>query len=300
MIFAASAVPSITQTMSYVQGPGRDNVPDRADLLGGQGFGFTPKTDADVKLATELMEYNASPDMQASPTKKCTLDALHASASWEPSQRASQDEMLEAGRYFLKSVGMGNSMAIFHKHSDKRPHMHMVASLIDPKTGLTYDRYQFLYKSQHAAIEWERERNQITPARRPQHDLARAARDLDWDRLQDLLSNKDGRILYGKVNHALALGGHFGSRMVEHGIQFKKYLGLEPERTKSMPKERAADKLYKTGQIPQKEFDEQIQQSIPKERISILDLFDMARDDDVYGHVLERTPKREKGRGLER
>jgi Relaxase/Mobilisation nuclease domain len=280
MIFAASAVPSVTQTMNYVLGPGRDNVPDRAELLGGQGLGFVPRTADDVKLAMQIMEYNASPDMQASRTKKCTLTALHASASWEPSQRADQDEMLEAGRHFLRSVGMGNAMAIFHKHSDKRPHMHMVASMIDPKTGLTYDRYQFLYKAQHAAIEWEREKGQITPARQPQHDLARAARNLDWDRLQDLLRKKDGRIAYGKVNHALALGGHFGPRMVEHGVQFKKYLAREPERTQKL--EAAVEQLQE-----------------PKQRISILDLFEMARDDDVYGHVLERAPKREKGRGLE-
>ncbi len=296
MIFHANAVPSLPGAMGYVLGPGRDNVPDRAELLGGQGFGFTPKTADDVKLATEMMEHNASPHMQASRTKKCVLDALHASAAWHPEQRAHQDEMLEAGRFFLKSVGMGNSMAIFHRHSDKKhPHMHMVASLIDPKTGLTYDRYQFRYKAQHAAIEWERNKNQITPARQPQHDLARAARNLDWDRLQDLLRKDTGKIAYGKIDQALALGGHFGPHMVAHRVAFQKHLEIDLKR-EPMQKINILDLFpardEERGMLPPKQ-DKEPPRRGQTERGDLEDRTEQTAEGRAY-------IKRQRGRGLER
>jgi hypothetical protein len=329
MIFHANAVPSITGAMAYVLGPGRDNAQGRATLLGGQGFGFEPRTSEDVKLATEMMEHNASPNMQASRTKKCYLDALHASAAWHPDQRADQDEMLEAGRFFLKSIGMENSMAVFHRHSDKKhPHMHMVASLIDPKTGLTYDRYQFRYKAQHAAIEWERAKDQITPARQPQHELAGAARDLDWDRLQALLRNKEGRIAFGKVDQALALGGHFGPHMVAHRVAFHKHLGIEREKPMT-PEQRveldnlqnkdAAKHIWPNAplNVPTRDTRPQRGQT---ERGDLEDLTDAttpgllppkrdSRNREINGNFVDHTdattpgllpPKRNKSRGLER
>jgi len=42
--------------------------------------------------------------------------------------------MLDAGRTFLKALGMEKSMAVsISIPTQKNPHMHMVASLIDPK-----------------------------------------------------------------------------------------------------------------------------------------------------------------------
>jgi Relaxase/Mobilisation nuclease domain len=244
-------VGSIRKTMDYIRGPGRDNDPDRAKLVGGQGFGFNPKTDEDVKLAVDMMEHNARPDMQASPTKKCTKDALHISLSWPRGHRADQDEMLEAGKKFLKELGMENAMALFYRHTDRdhmhtnpktglaydRDHMHLGASIIDPKTGLTYDRYQFVYRGQHQAIKWEREKDQITPSRQPQHDIAKAAEKLEFNRLKDLLQKDNKPIPHRKIEHAMGLGGHFGQDMAAHREEFKKYLKEEPERAKEKVKE---------------------------------------------------------------
>lgn len=225
MIASANVGTSIATTIDYIRGPGRSGDPGRASLLGGQGVGFEPQTDDDVHLAVQMMTHNADPTMQASPTKKCTLSALHMSLSWHPDQTADQSQMLEASREFLKAVGMQDAMAIFHRHNDRNhPHLHVGASMIDPKTGLTYDRYQFLYKLQHRAIQWERERDQIVPSRQRDHDLADAARDLDFDRLKNLLG-PSGK----KIDHALALGGHFGPHMAAGRAAFRKHLKREPE-----------------------------------------------------------------------
>lgn len=228
MIAMASVGTSIAQTIDYIRGPGRSGDPGRASLLGGQGFGFEPKTDEDVNLAVQIMEHNGEPNMQASPTKKCVLNALHMSLSWHPTQTPEQDEMRDASREFLKAVGMESAFAIFHRHSDtNHPHLHIGASMIDPKTGLTYDRYQFLYKVHHRAIQWERDRDQVTPATQRSHDIADAAREFDFDRLKDVLGKEppSGRI----IDHALALGGHFGPHMAAGRAAFRKHLKREPE-----------------------------------------------------------------------
>lgn len=227
--------------MDYIQGPGSGNAPGRAAVLGGQGFGFEPKTDEDVKLAVAMMAHNGKPHMQASPTMKCGLTAGHGILAWDPTQRADQDEMLNAGRHFLKTLGMGNAMAVFTKHNDKPrgphsedgPHMHMGVSMIDPKTGLTFSRYQLLYKGQHAALQWEIDNGQVTPSRQPQHDLANAAAARDFKRLQYLLHKDDGKISGKQIDHAFAMGGQFGPHMAAAGAAFRKYLGEEPARTRT-------------------------------------------------------------------
>ncbi len=228
------ASPGIRKTMDYIRGPGDDNIPDRAKLIGGQGFGFDPKTNDDVDLAVDMMEHNAKREMQASQTKKCEKDALHISVSWPPGSRADQDEMYEAGKALLKELGMEKAMAVIYKHSDKNhPHMHMGVSAIDPKTGLTYDRYQAVYRGQHQAIKWEREKDQITPTRRHQHDVADAAGGVpDFGRLQKLLQKDEEKISHKKIDQALAYGGHFGRDMAAHREAFKKYIKDGPERAK--------------------------------------------------------------------
>jgi hypothetical protein len=230
---------SVEKSMRYVQGPGRDHNPDRAQLLGGQGVGFQIKTDEDVKLATQMMKHNGDPAMQASPTKQSTIKALHMSVNWPPSQTPNQQEMLEAMQEFLKAVGMGNAMAVMHRHTDKaHPHGHFVASTIDPKTGLAYDRYQFIYKVKHKEIEWERERNQITPERQFRHDIAKSALELDFSRVRSLLRDGGVVITPRTVEGAISLGGHFGAKLATYREEFFKTIQREPEYVRRLEPER--------------------------------------------------------------
>ena len=85
----------ITGALRYVQGEGRDDLTgklkprghnSRAELLGGQGFGFAIKSESDADLARRIMEWAGRPENQASRTKPCTLDCEHISLSWAKGQ----------------------------------------------------------------------------------------------------------------------------------------------------------------------------------------------------------------------
>ena len=228
MIANANFGTSVEKSMRYIQGPGRDNVPDRAQLVGGQGVGFQVKTDEDVKLAIQMMKHNGDPTMQASPSKQSTIKALHMSVNWPPTQTPNQQEMQEAMQEFLKAVGMKNAMAVMYRHTEKHPHGHFVASTIDPKTGLAYDRYQFIYKVKHKEIEWERERNEITPERQFRHDIAKSARELDFSRVRSLLRDGGVGITPRSVESAISSGGHFGAKLATYREEFFKTVQREP------------------------------------------------------------------------
>lgn len=152
----------------------------RAEILGGQNFGFEIRTDADLELARKSMEWNSLPQHQASPTLKCKNDCLHASLSWAAGQEPSREDMAEAARSFLKALGMENAQAVFIAHHDtKHPHLHIVASRIDPLTGKTYAAVDDQIKAQAWGVRWEREHGQIPEARRKLHKIVDAieARD---------------------------------------------------------------------------------------------------------------------------
>jgi hypothetical protein len=87
----------LTGTVRYVMGQGNDHETgerltlgegevSRAEILGGQGFGFEIKSADDIDLARRMMEWSAKPENQASKGIKCTKDCLHASLSWEKGQ----------------------------------------------------------------------------------------------------------------------------------------------------------------------------------------------------------------------
>ena len=107
----------ITGSVRYVMGQGNGPVTKerlelaegeetRAEILGGQNFGFAIDSDDDLDLARRMMEWSAMPEHQASKGKKCVNDCLHASLSWEKGQDPSREEMTEAAQSYLKSIGM--------------------------------------------------------------------------------------------------------------------------------------------------------------------------------------------------
>ena len=113
----------------------------RATILGGQNFGFEIDSPERVEVARRAMEWNAAPENQTSKSRKCENDCLHASLSWEKGQTPTADDMREAAQGFLKSLGMENALAVFIAHDDKaHPHLHIVASRIDPETGKTFSQ----------------------------------------------------------------------------------------------------------------------------------------------------------------
>src|SRR5208282_4115567 len=140
----------ITGALAYVMGQGNDRETkqrktladgqeSRAQIVGGQNFGFEIDGKESLELARRGMEWNALPDNQASRGRKCEKDALHASLSWEKGQNPTADEMTAAAQGYLKALGMEKAQAVFIAHDDtEQKHLHIVASRIDPTTGKTF------------------------------------------------------------------------------------------------------------------------------------------------------------------
>jgi hypothetical protein len=162
----------ITGALRYSMGQGNDPmtgerlelVPgetSRAELLGGQNFGFDVNSADRLELARRMMEWNGLPENQAGKTRKLDLDCLHASLSWGDGQKPDRAEMIEAAQSFLKAVGLEKARAVFIAHDDTdHAHIHIVASRIDPETRrslrMDYDKIE----GQKWAVKWEKEHGQ--------------------------------------------------------------------------------------------------------------------------------------------
>jgi hypothetical protein len=153
----------ITGAVRYALGEGRgagnDNLApgeqSRVVWIGGTGFGFAIRDGDDADLARRVMEFDAL--NQSSPTRRCEQDAVHLSLSWRPGQTPSRQEMEEAAQGALAAMGMGNAKAVFASHNDEaHPHVHIVASKINPDTGRAYDLKGNYLRLSKWAQEWER------------------------------------------------------------------------------------------------------------------------------------------------
>jgi hypothetical protein len=209
----------VSGALAYVMGQGKDAqtgerlelVPGengRATLLGGQGFGFEIDSPERLELARRVMEWQGLPENQGSQTRKQDLDCLHASLSWEPGQNPDRAEMIEAAQDFLKAVGLEKARAVFVSHDDTdHPHVHIVASRIDPETGKTL-RVDFDEQvAQKWAIDWERAHGQERAAGKGLHALMDAVEARDADAVLSYLTRDKATFRTWEINRALQYGG---------------------------------------------------------------------------------------------
>ena len=204
----------VTGALAYVMGQGTDPVTrerrellagqdSRAEILGGQNFGFAIENEADLELARRVMEWNALPQHQTSKTLKCEKDCLHASISWEKGAEPGKDDMIAAAQGFLKSLGMENAQAVFVAHHDTpHAHVHIVASRIDPESGLTYSQQDDQIKAQVWALCWEREHG-IPAARRKAHEIFNAVEARDGAAVLDILTEHSPTFTARELDRAL-------------------------------------------------------------------------------------------------
>jgi hypothetical protein len=214
----------------YVRGEGRDENrklkpkigKGRARLLGGRNFDFAVD-ETNVDLARRVMEHNASPEMQGTKNKYCAKDALHLTLAWAKGQKPSDAEKPEASERFLKAIGLEKALAVIHSHHDtKCEHVHIIASMLDKQTGKTYDDFQMVYKLKAAAVEWEREKGQVTERTQWCQDQADAVRAGDWKALHEQLIKGEATISKSRLDLALAFGGKLGPEMDAAREQFVK------------------------------------------------------------------------------
>lgn len=193
----------ISGAIAYVMGEGTDPLtgkrillPDgqisRAQVLGGQNFGYDIETPEDVELARKVMEWMAKPENQAGRTRKCEKDCMHISLSWHKGYQPSSEEMIEASQGALRAIGMEDARAIFVKHHEtEHAHVHIVASRINPLTGMTFKDGMDKTILHTWALRWEREHNQISKGRRQLHALIDAIEARDIDQTIDRLTKRE-------------------------------------------------------------------------------------------------------------
>ena len=164
----------------------------RATILGGQNFGFEVDSPERLDLARRVMEWVAMPENQASRGRKCEKDCFHATLAWSREQEPTDDEMREAAQSFLKALGMEKAHAVFIRHDDKdHPHLHIVASRIDPETGRTLSEENDFTKGQAWAIKFEREHGiPQSEERQRLHKMVNAIEARDIAAVTDLLTER--------------------------------------------------------------------------------------------------------------
>jgi Ti-type conjugative transfer relaxase TraA len=205
----------VTGAVRYVFGPGRDPKtgelkempPDsksRVDWTSGQGFGFRIETPADAELARRVMEFDAL--NQTNKTRKCEQDCVHISLAWRPGQTPTREQMEDAARGALKSLGMGNAKALFVAHNDEDyRHVHVIASKINPETGRAYDLERSQRKLSTWAEGYEREHGGIVCSRRVEaNQLRQAIADRDAGAVLEIMTKQRATFTGRQLEQTLA------------------------------------------------------------------------------------------------
>ena len=134
---------------------------DRVAWIAAQNFGFEVESREDADLARRVMEYDAL-HRQSSKTRRIELDCVHITLSWRPDEKPSKDEMIAAAKGALAALGMEKARAIFTSHTDEKyAHVHIVASKINPETGLAFDQKENFLKLSKWAQQHEAEHGGI-------------------------------------------------------------------------------------------------------------------------------------------
>jgi hypothetical protein len=148
----------------------------RVEWIGGINVGFAIEDRDDADLARRIMEFDSQ--NQLSRTRRCEYDCVHLSLGWRPGEEPTREQMEEATKDALKSLGMENAKAIFVAHNDEDyTHLHIVASKINPETGRAYDLKQSPMKLSRWAERYEREHGGIVCTRREEANQLRDAID---------------------------------------------------------------------------------------------------------------------------
>jgi ATP-dependent exoDNAse (exonuclease V) alpha subunit len=128
----------------------------RVAWMSGTGLGFEVETAEDADLARRIMEFTAL--NQTSRTKQCVKDCVHLSLGWRPGEEPTREQMELAAHQALAALGMANARALFVAHRDEPyAHLHIVASKINPETGLAYDLKGSYLKLSAWAEKYERD-----------------------------------------------------------------------------------------------------------------------------------------------
>jgi hypothetical protein len=71
------------------------------------------------RFARRIMEFDA---LNQTGRTQCRQDCVHLSLAWRPGEKPTQEQMEEAARSALESLGMGNAKAIFGRAKQRWTH----------------------------------------------------------------------------------------------------------------------------------------------------------------------------------
>lgn len=87
--------------------------------------------------------------------------------SWHPSQKPTQEQMIQAGEGYLRHMGWQDHQALFVAHKDtEHPHIHLIVNTVNPETGMALDASWTKNRSHQWALKYEREQGQVLCAAR--------------------------------------------------------------------------------------------------------------------------------------
>ena len=128
------------------------------------------------------------------PTERTVMTVALA---WSPEQSPDRQEMIEAGKSFLKHMGWDQHQALFIGHNDtKHPHVHLIINRVHPETGMTLDDNWSKTRSQKWALAYEREHGHIyCLGREARYDRDRGSSAhhmsyREWQTYQELTKDK--------------------------------------------------------------------------------------------------------------
>src|ERR1700733_7994058 len=115
--------------------------------------------------------------------------------------------MREAAQSFLTALGMETAHAVFIRHDDKdHPHLHIVASRIDPETGLTLSEENDFTKGQAWALKYERQHGiPQSEERQRLHKMVDAIEARDVATVTDLLTERSPTFTAWELDRFLGL-----------------------------------------------------------------------------------------------
>jgi hypothetical protein len=115
---------------------------------------------------------------------KLKTPVLAYSLSWNPEERPTNEDQLEAARETLKVLGLEGHQAVIVSHNDTpHPHIHVLVNRVHPETGLAAPLSRSKLKLSQWAEAYQKERGQdycpqrvINNARRKQGEFVRSPR----------------------------------------------------------------------------------------------------------------------------
>jgi Relaxase/Mobilisation nuclease domain len=202
----------ISGAIRYAMGEGRDPVtrelkklsPDdqsRVVWFGGAGFFWNIESAADIEQARREMEFDA-----LNQRGQVRQDCVHLMLAWRPGEKPDRAHMEEQVKSALAAIGMANAKALFFCHADEDyPHIHIVASKINPETGRAYDLKGNYLQLSSWAEQYEAEHGGVISVNRATNNELRAAITArDADAVIEALTKQRATFTPAQLESALA------------------------------------------------------------------------------------------------